>query len=356
MAMMVNGQACIAQSRMLVPRRRQADVRRRARRRLRGAAGRRPVRPADPDRPARQRAAAGPGRGIPRHGGRGGRPRRRRRPAARTRDGLLRQPGAAGRRGQLDAGGPGGDLRPGDGADPVRRRRTRRSRSPTTRSTACPARCGRPTATVALAVARRMRTGMVSVNGAPQAWGTPFGGYKQSGVGREMGPEGLRTFHELKSIALGTGLTPAVSLRRVNSPAGRDACRSGSEADEAGQRAAEDRLGLGRLRGRARARRRSRRAGSAIGQSEPKMTRSAPCRRISARIRSRSRSASRGGQDVSRIGPGADHELLGLVEPVVAAEVAGDQRQRRHRVERGPQRGGRRRGRWPRPSRRRRRA
>ena len=54
-----------------------------------------------------------------------------------------------------------------------------------------------------LAVARRVRTGMVSVNGAPQAWGAPFGGYKQSGVGREMGPEGLRSFQELKSVALG---------------------------------------------------------------------------------------------------------------------------------------------------------
>jgi betaine-aldehyde dehydrogenase len=55
----------------------------------------------------------------------------------------------------------------------------------------------------ALAVARRIRTGMVSVNGAPQAWGTPFGGYKMSGVGREMGPEGLQSFLEKKSIALG---------------------------------------------------------------------------------------------------------------------------------------------------------
>ncbi|MBK1787324.1 aldehyde dehydrogenase [Prauserella cavernicola] len=55
----------------------------------------------------------------------------------------------------------------------------------------------------ALAVASRIRTGMVSVNGAPQAFGTPFGGMKQSGLGREMGPEGLAAYQELKSIALG---------------------------------------------------------------------------------------------------------------------------------------------------------
>ena len=55
----------------------------------------------------------------------------------------------------------------------------------------------------AVSVARRIRTGMVSVNGAPQAYGTPFGGYKMSGIGREMGPEGLTSFLEKKSIALG---------------------------------------------------------------------------------------------------------------------------------------------------------
>jgi aldehyde dehydrogenase (NAD+) len=53
-----------------------------------------------------------------------------------------------------------------------------------------------------LAVARRMRTGMVSVNGRPQAYGTPFGGFKQSGLGREMGPEGFRAYLEPKSIAV----------------------------------------------------------------------------------------------------------------------------------------------------------
>jgi betaine-aldehyde dehydrogenase len=54
----------------------------------------------------------------------------------------------------------------------------------------------------AIGVARQIRTGMVSVNGAPQAWGTPFGGFKQSGIGREMGPEGLQTYIEKKSIAI----------------------------------------------------------------------------------------------------------------------------------------------------------
>lgn len=55
----------------------------------------------------------------------------------------------------------------------------------------------------ALAIARRIRTGMVSINGRPQAYGTPFGGFKQSGIGREMGPEGFAAYLETKSIAVG---------------------------------------------------------------------------------------------------------------------------------------------------------
>ncbi len=55
----------------------------------------------------------------------------------------------------------------------------------------------------AMAVARRMRTGTVSVNGG--AWfgpDSPFGGYRQSGVGREHGVEGFEEYLETKTIGL----------------------------------------------------------------------------------------------------------------------------------------------------------
>jgi hypothetical protein len=52
-------------------------------------------------------------------------------------------------------------------------------------------------------VARRVRTGTMSVNGAfflaPNA---PFGGYKQSGIGRESGVEGFEEYLETKTIAV----------------------------------------------------------------------------------------------------------------------------------------------------------
>lgn len=54
-----------------------------------------------------------------------------------------------------------------------------------------------------LAVARRIRTGTFSVNGANYfAADTPFGGYKQSGIGREMGREGFEEYLETKSVAV----------------------------------------------------------------------------------------------------------------------------------------------------------
>ena len=54
----------------------------------------------------------------------------------------------------------------------------------------------------AKAFARRMRTGQVQVNGATFNPLAPFGGYKQSGHGRELGRFGLEEFLETKSIQL----------------------------------------------------------------------------------------------------------------------------------------------------------
>ncbi|GAA4812655.1 aldehyde dehydrogenase family protein [Tomitella cavernea] len=52
----------------------------------------------------------------------------------------------------------------------------------------------------AVAVARRIRTGQVEVNGGSFNTAAPFGGYKQSGIGREGGVYGLEEFLEIKSI------------------------------------------------------------------------------------------------------------------------------------------------------------
>jgi aldehyde dehydrogenase (NAD+) len=52
----------------------------------------------------------------------------------------------------------------------------------------------------AVAVARRLDTGMVNVNGYGFDPLAPFGGYKQSGVGREMGIAGLHEFLEVKAV------------------------------------------------------------------------------------------------------------------------------------------------------------
>jgi acyl-CoA reductase-like NAD-dependent aldehyde dehydrogenase len=51
-------------------------------------------------------------------------------------------------------------------------------------------------------VARRLRTGQVDINGAGFNAMAPFGGYKQSGLGRELGRHGLDEFLETKSLQL----------------------------------------------------------------------------------------------------------------------------------------------------------
>jgi aldehyde dehydrogenase (NAD+) len=49
-------------------------------------------------------------------------------------------------------------------------------------------------------VAARLRAGMVHINGGPHRYGSPFGGYKQSGNGREGGRFGLEDFLEVKTV------------------------------------------------------------------------------------------------------------------------------------------------------------
>jgi aldehyde dehydrogenase (NAD+) len=55
----------------------------------------------------------------------------------------------------------------------------------------------------ATAVARHLRTGAVNVNAGLFSAYAPSGGYKQSGLGRERGPDGIRAFQEVKHISIG---------------------------------------------------------------------------------------------------------------------------------------------------------
>lgn len=53
-----------------------------------------------------------------------------------------------------------------------------------------------------VAVARQVRTGTYTVNGLTLEFRAPFGGFKHSGLGREMGPEGFAPYLEYKTISL----------------------------------------------------------------------------------------------------------------------------------------------------------
>ncbi len=57
----------------------------------------------------------------------------------------------------------------------------------------------------ATAIANRMQTGTVSVNGFMIEFCAPFGGFKNSGLGRELGPEGLAHYLEYKTVMYPTG-------------------------------------------------------------------------------------------------------------------------------------------------------
>ena len=56
---------------------------------------------------------------------------------------------------------------------------------------------------LALRVARELRSGSVAINQAGVSLTEPFGGYKQSGWGRECGAEGILEFTQIKQILTG---------------------------------------------------------------------------------------------------------------------------------------------------------
>ncbi|WP_431232114.1 aldehyde dehydrogenase family protein [Mycolicibacterium psychrotolerans] len=57
----------------------------------------------------------------------------------------------------------------------------------------------------AIAFARRVQTGQLDINGGPYNPAAPFGGYKKSGIGRELGRFGLEEFLQTKSLQLRVG-------------------------------------------------------------------------------------------------------------------------------------------------------
>jgi len=64
-----------------------------------------------------------------------------------------------------------------------------------------------PKPTRAYELAQRIRAGTVSINGGgggPSPW-APFGGYKQSGIGREFGDYGMLEFTQLKAVSWPAG-------------------------------------------------------------------------------------------------------------------------------------------------------
>ena len=99
------------------------------------------------------------------------------------------------------ARGAGGDLRPGRRRSSPSTPKTRPCASPTTASTASPARSGPATLAARCARRERVRTGTLSINTNNAIHvEAPFGGYKQSGIGRELGMYGIELYTEVKNV------------------------------------------------------------------------------------------------------------------------------------------------------------
>ncbi|MBL7502822.1 aldehyde dehydrogenase [Frankia sp. CNm7] len=81
-----------------------------------------------------------------------------------------------------------------------------------------------------LDISARIRTGTFNVNTFMLENSAPFGGFKESGLGRELGPEGLSAYLEYQTVNLPAGWTPPAAGGAEAQEAGQ-----GAEAQEAGQ-------------------------------------------------------------------------------------------------------------------------
>jgi acyl-CoA reductase-like NAD-dependent aldehyde dehydrogenase len=82
----------------------------------------------------------------------------------------------------------------------------------------------------ALAIARHVRTGSIAVNGSyPPFPLVPFGGFKESGLGRELGPEGLRSYLEPRSIGVPESLRASLLADETGEEPSRVETSAGAE-------------------------------------------------------------------------------------------------------------------------------
>ena len=102
-----------------------------------------------------------------------------------------------------------GDFRTGRLRSSRSTTRTTRCGSPTTRTTASPRPCGRATSSARCAPSRTLRAGIVWVNHMqPTYVEAPWGGYKQSGIGRELGKWGVEEYLNVKQVFINLSEDP----------------------------------------------------------------------------------------------------------------------------------------------------
>ena len=191
-----SGQACVAATRMLVPQDRKDEVIEAVSRAYASHRRRFAYRPDDDDGPGHQcratralRAVRGAGRGARRKSG----CRRPASPGARA--WVLLRADRSRPAGQCESSGPGGDFRPVLGV--IGYRDLDEAVAIANDSVyGLSAQVYGADVAAATGVARRLRTGAVNVNTAVFSAYAPSGGYKQSGLGRERGPDGIRAFQE----------------------------------------------------------------------------------------------------------------------------------------------------------------